>query len=114
MSGRRRRVTYRPNKVNSVMGGVVGAIFVLIGIFVAIPNFGVFGIFWTACAAVITATNFYQAFGSKYIGPEIEIEDEPEADNTQARLEKLRKLYESSLISREEYEEKRKEILKEL
>ena len=114
MSNKRRRVTYRPNKVNSVMTGVVGIIFVLIGIFVAIPNIGLFGIFWTACAAAITAVSFYQAFGSRYIGPEIEIEDEPEADDTRARLEKLRGLYESSLISREEYEEKRKEILKEL
>ena len=114
MSNRRRRVTYRPNKINSVIAGIVGIIFVLVGIFVAIPNIGLFGIFWTACAAVITAGSFYQAFGSKYIGPEIEIEDEPETDDTQARLEKLRNLYESSLISREEYEEKRKEILKEL
>ena len=114
MSSRRRRVTYRPNKVSSVMVGIVGTVFVLIGIFVAIPNIGLFGIFWTACAAAITVVSFYQAFGSKYIGPEIEIEDEPEADNTQARLEKLRNLYDSSLISREEYEEKRKEILKEL
>ena len=114
MSNRRRRVTYRPNKVSSIMGGVVGIVFVLIGIFVVIPNAGLFGIFWTVCAAAITASNLYQAFGSKYIGPEIEIEDEPGTDDTQARLEKLRKLYESSLISREEYEEKRKEILKEL
>ena len=114
MSNRRRRVTYRPNRVSSVMGGVMGIIFVLIGIFVAIPNIGLFGVFWTVCAAAITAVSFYQAFGSKYIGPEIEIEDEPGADDAQARLEKLRELYESSLISWEEYEEKRKEILKEL
>ena len=114
MSKKRRRVTYRPNKVNSVMGGVVGVIFVLIGLFVAIPNIGLFGIFWTACALAITIANFYQAFGSKYIGPEINIEDEPDGDDTQARLENLCQLYEKNLISREEYEEKRKEILKEL
>lgn len=114
MNNKRRRVTYRPNKVNSVITGVVGIIFVLIGIFVAIPSFGLFGLFWTVCALVITIANLYQAFGSKYIGPQIEIEDEPDGGDAQARLEKLRELYEKNLISREEYEEKRREILKEL
>ena len=114
MNKRRRRVTYRPSKANAMFGGVVGIVFVLIGLFVAIPNVGLFGIFWTVCALVITVSNFYQAFGSKYIGPEIEIEDTPDGGSAQARLEKLKGLYEKNLISREEYEQKRKEILEEL
>ena len=101
MNNRRRRVTYRPNKVNSVISGVVGGIFVLIGLTVVIPSAGLFA-------------NLYQAFGAKYIGPQIEIEDEPDGGDAQARLEQLRELYEKNLISREEYEEKRREILKEL
>lgn len=77
----RKRVTYRPSKSGSVMGGVVGVIFVLIGLFVVIPTFSmaggfgaIFGVFWTIIAGVIAGTNFYQAFGKGYIGPEIHIE----------------------------------------
>ena len=60
----RRKVTYRPSKAGSVMGGVVGCIFVLIGLFVIIPQFSMaggfallFGIAWTAIAAIMTFTN---------------------------------------------------------
>ena len=117
----KRKVTYRPSKAQSVLGGVVGVIFVFIGLFVAIPQAGLFGIFWTAVAVAITAMNFYHAFGAGYIGPEIEISDEggsaaPEAsgETAEARLRKLQSLYDQRLITPEEYEEKRKEILKEL
>ena len=72
----RKRVTYRPSKAGSVFGGVAGIIFVGIGLFVAIPAFGPFGVLWTLLAAGITAASFYQAFGKKYTGPEIHIEDE--------------------------------------
>ncbi len=41
---RKQRVTYRPSKSSGVFGGVVGVIFVLIGVFVVIPTFGPFGI----------------------------------------------------------------------
>ena len=86
----RKRVTYRPSKSGSVMGGVVGVIFVLIGLFVVIPTFSmgggfgaIFGVFWTILAAVIAGTNFYQAFGKGYIGPEIHIEEEGGAEHAQ-------------------------------
>ena len=87
----RKRVTYRPSKSGSVMGGVVGVIFVLIGLFVVIPTFSmaggfgaIFGVFWTIVAGVIAGTNFYQAFGKGYIGPEIHIEEEGGAEHAQA------------------------------
>lgn len=57
---RRRRVTYRPSKSQAVFGGVVGIIFVCIGLFLVIPTFGLFGILWTLIAAGITGMNFYQ------------------------------------------------------
>ena len=126
----RKRVTYRPSKTGSVLGGVVGVIFVLIGLFVVIPTFSmgggfgaIFGVFWTILAAVIAGTNFYQAFGKGYIGPEIHIEEEgksehaqdaPAPGDAQARLTELRQLYDQRLITQEEYEQKRKEILEEL
>ena len=112
----RKRVTYRPSKSGSAFGGVVGIIFVCIGLFVAIPAFGPFGILWTLIAVGITAMNFYQAFGKKYVGPEIHIEDEDggKPEDVQERLETLRALYDQKLITPEEYERKRQEILKEL
>ena len=126
----RKRVTYRPSKSGSVMGGVVGVIFVLIGLFVVIPSFSmtggfgaIFGVLWTIIAGVIAGTNFYQAFGKGYIGPEIHIEEEGGTEHaqdaaapgdSQARLTELRALYDQRLITQEEYEQKRKEILEEL
>lgn len=113
----RRRVTYRPSKASAVLGGVVGVIFVFIGLFVAIPQAGLFGLLWTGVAVAITATNFYQAFGEGYIGPDIKIEDDDGTgikETAEERLKKLQSLYDQRLITPEEYEEKRKEILKEL
>ena len=114
----KKRVTYRPSKAASVMGGVVGVIFVCIGLFVAIPNVGAFGVLWTLAALAITVGNFYQAFGKGYVGPKIDIEDDgeegEEGEDPEARLKKLQGLYDQRLITTEEFEEKRKEILKKL
>ena len=127
----RKRVTYRPSKSGSIAAGVMGVIFALIGLFVVIPNFSnaggfgaIFGLLWTIAAGVMAGVSFYEAFGKKYIGPEIYIEEEsvehaqhssaPPASNVQARLSELKTLYDQRLITQEEYEAKRKEILEEL
>lgn len=117
---RKRRVTYRPSKTAAIFGGAMGCIFVGIGIFVVIPMFGAFGILWTLIAVGITGINLYQAFGKGYVGPEIHIEEEngenPSAAGTspEERLRQLQSLYDQRLITTEEYEQKRQEILKEL
>ena len=119
----KRRVTYRPSKASGVVGGIMGGIFVLIGIFVAIPVFGPFGILWTLFAVVITGSSLYQSFGKGYRGPEIEIEDDrpaggptpsETAGTAEERFRQLQALYDQHLISKEEYEQKRAEILKDL
>lgn len=70
---------------------------------------------WTLIAAAGTAYNAYVAFGKKYIGPEIHIEDEAaQSEDPEERLRKLRELYDQRLITEEEYEAKRQEILGEL
>ena len=66
---RNRRMTYRPSKSQAVFGGVVGILFVLIGLFVAIPTFGPFGILWTLIAVGITGMNFYQALARAMWAP---------------------------------------------
>ena len=42
-----KKIHIRPGKSQSKAGFVVGIIFCLIGLFVVIPTFGIFGIFWT-------------------------------------------------------------------
>ena len=116
---RKKRVTYRPGKTAGAFGVVWGSIFILIGVFLVIPTFGAFGVLWTLLAVGITVYNGYCAFGKGYVGPEISIEDDaagaPDGPrDTEQRLRELQNLYDSSLITREEYEEKRKEILKDL
>lgn len=112
----RRRVTYRTSKVGGIVALIFGLAFVLVGIFVLIPGSGWFGILWTVLAAVITVANVYTAFGGKYGRAQIEIEDSdaPRESDAQARLEELRTLYDRRLITEEEYEKKRAEIIEQL
>ena len=91
--------------------------FCFIGLFIVIPTFGLFGIFWTAIAAFITVRNFAMANGKADMGSYV-IEDENGGEKNgktaEERLTELQNLYDRRLISTEEYEQKRKEILEEL
>ena len=136
---RRRRVTYRPSKAQGAFGVAVGAIFIVIGLVMVIPIFGLFGVLWTLIAVGITGMNAYQAFGKGYAGPEITIEEDegygeesrpyegtvssspaqethdhiPSTSlDVKGRLEQLKDLKEAGLLSQEEYDKKRQEILK--
>lgn len=98
---------------------------------------GLFGLVWTGMAVVITITNIRYLFGKGtdptfYGGFEV-TDEEPEGNHAptslpaeahdhitstalspKARLEQLETLKEAGLLTRAEYEEKRKEILREL
>ena len=129
----KRHIKYRPNKAVGAFSVVWGCVFILIGLLVAIPMTGIFGVLWTVLAIAITVFNAYQAFGKKYVGPDITVEDEaprPDASfdsqavdhehitaasyghTPQKRMEQLETLKEAGLIDEEEYREKRKEILR--
>ncbi len=130
----KKRVTYRPSKAAGTLGAIWGGVFVLIGLFIVIPTFGPFGLLWTLGAAAITGMNAYQTFGKKYVGPEINIEEEERTGRPPAapppsethdhipstaldakrRLEQLESLKSAGLIDDREYREKREQILKEL
>lgn len=137
-----KKIHVRPGKTQSKMAFGVGIVFCIIGVFVAIPLFGPFGILWTAVAGWIAYSHWRNGFTDKEIDSKvIEIEEdgenvtvtehsgfgyrsysyESEKDNTKSdggdieeRLKSLQSLYEQRLITREEYEEKKQEILKEL
>lgn len=133
-----KKIHVRPGKSQSKIGFAVGIIFCLLGVFIAIPTFGLFGVFWTAIAGWITYANYRNGFTDKAIDSRvIEIEEDgrdvtitshtgfgsysygvensaPEKDDVTERLRKLQSLYDQALITREEYEQKRREILDEL
>ena len=116
-----KRIKVKPGKTQSRMGFIVGLLFVVFGIFVAIPTFGLFGIVWTGIAAMIAVTNYKNGFSEDGVAShEIIIEDGMEVtekhnggEDIEAKLMKLNSLYEQGLITKEEYDEKRKEFLKE-
>ena len=127
----RRQVKVKPGKGQSKLGFAVGILFCLLGLFVVAPTFGPFGLLWTAIAVVITVQNYRNAFteeGSPTHVIEIEESELAEvgyrpdtdqtaqqaADQTRARLEAARKLYDEGVITREEYDRKREEILAQL
>lgn len=110
---------YQPSKSQSIFIGIVGLVFCFIGLFLVIPNFGLFGIFWTAIAAFITVRCFVMAAGKADMGSYVIEEEggdsgEPCGRTAEDRLSELQNLYDRRLISTEEYEAKRKEILEEL
>lgn len=114
-----RRIHYRPGRAPSAMGLVMGVIFVCIGFFVVIPSAGPFGILWTVMALAITIFNGINVFSKHGVTTgEIQIEDAdsfaPASGRAQDRLTELKNLYDRGLITREEYEAKRAEILKDL
>lgn len=137
-----KKIHVRPSGAQSKVGFAVGIIFCLIGLFVAIPIFGPFGILWTAIAGFITYSHWRNGFTDRKIDTHvIEIEDSDRDNVTvtshhgfgtsytvsdfdndvrdsgndiENRLKSLQSLYDQCLITKEEYEEKKQEILKEL
>ena len=116
-----KRIKVKPGKFQSKIGFGVGIIFVLLGCAVVIPTFGPFGLVWTALTGVITYTNYKNGFSDDGVAThEIIIEEKgdvtkifEDGEDIEAKLIKLNSLYEQRLITKEEYDEKRKELLKE-
>ena len=106
---------FQPSKEKSILDGIFGIVFVGVGIFYVIPRVGFIGILWTLMALVVAAYSFFTAF--RNIKKEsVEMADENSSaalsqNNPENQLESLRSLYDRSLITEEEYEEKRKQIL---
>lgn len=107
----------RSNRVFSGVFALVGLAFVVIGVTEVIPNSGVFGVVWTLIACLFVGVGLYGAFSKNglYRRYSVEIEDEETpGESAEARLKKLQDLYDQRLITTDEYERKREEILKDL
>lgn len=124
----KKNIRIKPSKSQSMLGFIAGLIFVFIGVFVAIPSSGLFGVLWTLIAIVITVTHGMNAFGNKGIATEIiEISSEDdlktggdlrrenieEEYNFDEKLRKLKELRDDGILSNLEYERKKQEILNE-
>ena len=130
-----KKIKVRPGKTQSKAGFIVGIAFCLIGVFVAIPMAGLFGVLWTGVAVWITYSHYRNGFTDKPISNRvIEIEDdgnsatvrtgvfddfrtsynvsmEADGEDIEGRPRKLQNLYQQGLITAEEYEKKKQEIL---
>jgi hypothetical protein len=117
-------IKVKPSKPASLLGMIVGIVFVFIGLFVVIPNAGMFGVFWTLIAVGITGFQAYNFFGDKGVASwEIDIDTGANAETNnqstsvsgdfETRLRKLNSLKEDGLITEEEFQKKREEILRE-
>lgn len=132
-----KRIKVRPGKTQSKVGFVVGLFFCLIGLVLVVPTFGAFGLLWTGVAIWITYSHYRNGFTDKPISNQvIEIEENgddvivtknrfgnmqisqdeinDDAENIEIRLRKLQSLYQQELITHDEYEKKRQEILNDL
>ncbi len=99
------------------LGGILGIAIILIfggiGLFVVIPSFGLFGIFWTLMAVVMGTISIIQGFSKKpFTKAEISVEN-AEFD-VESRMKSVKNLYEKGMITKEEYDSKRKQILNSL
>ena len=114
-----KKVRVKPGKAQSMLGFIMGVIFLLVGIFVAIPTFSGFGVLWTFGVIAIMVVNGYNAFSEKGIDTHIITIDDFDSENVKVRsaeerLSKLKEMYEKELITLEEYEAKKKEIIDEI
>lgn len=133
----RTRAHVRPGRGASASGMVVGLIFVGLGIFVAIPTFGGFGVVWTLVAVIMTVVHGMNTFSENGVASHV-VEYEtfqppptqspspppapparpasthpmvPPPETIEERLARLETLRDRGLVSPEEYAEQRDRIL---
>jgi hypothetical protein len=114
-----RRVRVKPSKEVSLVSVVGGMVMVVIGVIWAIPTFGAFGVAWTIFALAITGYHAFNAFSSRGVATqEIDVEGFDSTPVTEGdeseRLQRLESLRARNLITEEEYERKRAEIIERL
>ncbi len=112
------RMRVKQSKPSALAGMLMGIIFIVVGFTTVLPTFGMFGVLWVLICLVITATQAYNFFSNKGVSSwEVDV-DAPDyagpANNPdfETRLRKLGKLRDDGLISEEEFNRKREEIMR--
>lgn len=115
----RRNIHYKPSKSASILSGVIACAMGVFGLF-TIPSIGamiVFKAIWCLMAFGMGIYNFLLAAGVVKYNGGYEITDETDdgakerKSDAEVRLEELQTLYDRRLITEEEYQEKRRDIL---
>ena len=115
----RRNIHYKPSKGASIFGGIIGCAMGIFGLF-AIPDMGAmigFKAIWCLMAFGMGIYNFLLAAGIVKYNGGYEITDESDEgakerkSDAEVRLEEMQALCERRLITEEEYQEKRRDIL---
>lgn len=120
----RRNIRYKPSKGASILTGIIACamgVFGLVAMQDMMYGFGsefiAFRIIWSLAAFGIGIYNFLMAAGIVKYNSGYEIVDETDEggkrapSDTEARLKEAQSLYDRGLISEEEYQQKRKDIL---
>lgn len=117
---RSHRLRIKPSKPASVLGMIVGLVFVGIGFGLVMPVFGGFGVAWTLLAAGITVYHAVNVFSSRGVAmTEIDLEGDATRQLGSSglpfdeRLRRLERLKDEQLISNDEYHRKREELMRE-
>ena len=116
---RRRNIHYKPSKSASMLSGVIACARGVFGL-CTIPSIGAmigFKAIWCLMAFGMGIYNFLLAAGVVKYNGGYEITDETDdgakerKSDAEVRLEELQTLYDRRLITEEEYQEKRRDIL---
>jgi hypothetical protein len=106
------RIGVKPGKAVSVVGMIVGSLFVLLGITVIVPRLGAFGLLWTAGAGAIALFYAYNFFSNRGISTyEVNV-DSPDVEAFDAGLRRLAQLKDDGLLTDQEYDQKRAEVMR--
>ncbi|MGG1684344.1 SHOCT domain-containing protein [Pseudalkalibacillus sp. NRS-1564] len=106
----------KPSKVSSMIGMIAGFIFVIIGI-AFVSQIGAFGIVWTVFAILITgyhALNVFSKNGVSTYQADVDRDDDKGAASDQdyeSKIRQLHRLKEDHIITDEEYQKKKAELL---
>jgi hypothetical protein len=104
------QIRVKPGKSVSAVGLVAGLLFVVLGLVFVIPLFGTFGVVWTCMAGLIAiyyAVNLFSGRGLSVYNVDIESKGD-----FGGKLRELDRLRADGLLSEDEYQGKRAEILR--
>ncbi|WP_163538920.1 SHOCT domain-containing protein [Gracilibacillus sp. YIM 98692] len=114
------RYRVKPSKSASVLGMIVGIIFIFIGA-TQMSHMGFFGVIWTLIALAITGYHAVNVFSNKGVSSyQVDVQREKNENNRvvsddsdyESKLRQLHRLKEDDIISEEEYSRKKEEILR--
>lgn len=107
----------KPSQEASILGLIVSLGMFVFGLAVIVPDVGLFGFFWCGMAlilGIICALNLFTRRGVATDEIEMESNSRSEKLSIEDKLMRLEELRKKQLITELEYQEKRKELMKQL